>query len=299
MLRYNDFDPQDRPFNTTIAPTVGASPNFGHALTDAAVLEPVQVLSPADLLAGGETLSSEAKAQLADKDRLLDIRADDSEKGDQFRSAPITVEENTDYLLMIGVRRGARRAAVKIKGADPRITLAWVGAPAPKKNKKAEREADTDFDDEQSLPVLQAPFATGDLNEVRLVFASDGPPVNERLAQVGEARLFKLGQTGYGWTRAPRAVIRGAQKNLFKTEIMLSLIAAGLLLLALARRARELLILLAVPVYYLSAQSFFHTEYRYILAIHHFLFVIAAVTLYVACKAAWQIAQLARARYSK
>jgi hypothetical protein len=27
-------------------------------------------------------------------------------------------------------------------------------------------------------------------------------------------------------------------------------------------------------------QSAFHTEYRYILAIHYFLFIIAAVTLY-------------------
>ena len=298
MLRYNDFDPQDRPFNTTIAPTVGASPNFGHALTDATAKNNVQIISPAELLADGETLSSEAKAQLIDKDTLLEIEADNSEKGDQFRSAPIRVGENTDYLLQIPVRRGARRAAVKIKSTDPRITLAGVGAPAPKKKKKAERDADGDFDDEQSLTVLQVPFASGDLNEVRLVLSSDGPPVNERLLQVGEAQLFELGPTGYGWTRAPRAIIRGIQKNLFKTDLMLSLIAIGIVLLALARRRSELLILLAVPVYYLLTQSFFHTEYRYILAIHYFLFVIAAVSLYVAGKAAWQAVTQIRARYS-
>jgi len=39
-----------------------------------------------------------------------------------------------------------------------------------------------------------------------------------------------------------------------------------------------------VPVYYLCAQSAFHTEYRYILAIHYFLFTAAAVTLYSAGK---------------
>lgn len=299
MLRYNDFDPQDRPFNTTIAPTVAASPNFRHALTDATEMEPVQIFNPADLLATGETVASEAKAELANKDMLLDIRADNSEKGDQFRSAPIHVEENTDYLLRIPVRRGARRAAVKVKGVDPRITLVWVGAPAPKKNKKAERDAVGDFDDEQPPTVLQLPFASGDLNEVRLVLSSDGPPVNEHLVQVGEARLFELGPTGYCWTRAPRAIIRGIQKNFFKTNLMLSLIAIGILLLALARRRGELLILLAVPVYYLLAQSFFHTEYRYILAMHYFLFVIAAATLYVAGKAAWQAALQIRARYSR
>jgi hypothetical protein len=297
MLRYNDFDPQDRPFNTTIAPTIGASPNFRHKLADAVELEPVWSASPADLLANGETISSEANVKLTDKDALLDIRADNSEQSDQFRSAPIRVQENTDYLLTIPVRRGARRAAVKVKSADPRITLAWVGVPAPKKNKKAGRD-DGDFDDEQPLAVLQLPFASGDLNEVRLVISSDGPPVDEHLVQVGEARLFELGPTGYGWTRAPRAIIRGIQKNIFKTDRMLSLIVIGIVLLLLARRRSELLILLAVPVYYLLAQSFFHTEYRYILAIHYFLFVIAAVTLYVAGKAAWQVVVQIRARYS-
>jgi hypothetical protein len=61
---------------------------------------------------------------------------------------------------------------------------------------------------------------------------------------------------------------------------MLTLVAVGTLLLILARRKRALTILLAVPVYYLCAQSVFHTEYRYILVIHYFLFVLAAVTLY-------------------
>jgi len=50
-------------------------------------------------------------------------------------------------------------------------------------------------------------------------------------------------------------------------------------LLAAARRRRALLVLLAVPAYYLLVQSALHTEYRYILAIHYFLFVMAAVTL--------------------
>jgi len=298
MVRYNDFKPQDRPFNTTIAPTVADRPNFGHPLTDAAELEPVWSASPADLAAAGEVLSSEAKVDLS-ADGLLYIEADNSEQGDQFRFAPLRVRDETDYLLQIPVRRGARRAAVKVKGADPRITLTWVGLPAPKKNKKDERAVEGELDDEQPLSVLQVPFASGDLNEVRIVISSDGPPSVRRLAEIGEARLFELGPTPYGWTRAPRAIVRGLQKNLFQTNRMLTLIIIGIMLLAAARRRSELLILLVVPVYYLLAQTFFHTEYRYILAIHYFLFVVAAVTLYVAGKALLQVARLARARYSR
>jgi hypothetical protein len=80
---------------------------------------------------------------------------------------------------------------------------------------------------------------------------------------------------------------------------MWGLIIVGVVALAVARRNRELLILLVVPVYYLLAQSFFHTEYRYILAIHYFLFVMTAVTLYLAGKAMWQGARAAKARYLK
>lgn len=60
---------------------------------------------------------------------------------------------------------------------------------------------------------------------------------------------------------------------------MLPLIGIGIILLAAARRWRVLLVLLVVPAYYLSVQSALHTEYRYILAIHYFLSVMAAVTL--------------------
>ena len=60
------------------------------------------------------------------------------------------------------------------------------------------------------------------------------------------------------------------------------LIVAGIILLALARTRHALLILLAVPVYYLFTHSPFGIDYRYALPMHYFLFVIASVTLYCA-----------------
>jgi K+-sensing histidine kinase KdpD len=63
---------------------------------------------------------------------------------------------------------------------------------------------------------------------------------------------------------------------------MLALVFIGVVAIALARRGRALIILAATPIYYLCLQSAFHTEYRYILAVHYFLFVIAATALYCA-----------------
>ncbi|HEX8557375.1 MAG TPA: glycosyltransferase family 39 protein [Pyrinomonadaceae bacterium] len=81
-----------------------------------------------------------------------------------------------------------------------------------------------------------------------------------------------------GWTRPPRLLLRGAQK-LFITAVFLPLYAAGLWLLARGRRRRALAALLVVPLYFLCVQSALHTEHRYVLAVHYFLFAVAAHAL--------------------
>ena len=85
--------------------------------------------------------------------------------------------------------------------------------------------------------------------------------------------------TSEGWTR-PAALVVGGIQRLFSTAVVLPLVVAGLILLALGGQGRLLAILLAIPVYYFCMQSVLHTEYRYVLAIHYFLFVIAAVAIY-------------------
>jgi len=88
-----------------------------------------------------------------------------------------------------------------------------------------------------------------------------------------------------GWTRAPRLAVRAAQK-LFITALDLPLVLLGLFILARTRQTRALAVLLAVPLYYLCAQSALHTEYRYVLAVHYFLFIAAAAPLYHVGRAA-------------
>jgi peptidoglycan/LPS O-acetylase OafA/YrhL len=61
------------------------------------------------------------------------------------------------------------------------------------------------------------------------------------------------------------------------TAIFLPLVLIGAGLLVHRRQFRSLAILLAVPFYYFCTQSALHTEYRYVLVIHYFLFVLAAL----------------------
>jgi 4-amino-4-deoxy-L-arabinose transferase-like glycosyltransferase len=91
-----------------------------------------------------------------------------------------------------------------------------------------------------------------------------------------------------GWARAPRLAVRALQR-LFITAVFLPLYLAGLLLLLRAGRTRALAALLTVPLYYLCVQSALHTEYRYVLAVHYFLFIVAAAALYHAGLAARRV----------
>ena len=99
------------------------------------------------------------------------------------------------------------------------------------------------------------------------------------VVEVGRVELFELGAASHTWTRVPRFIVSAIQK-LFITAIILPLVIIGVVLLARARRWPSLALLLVVPVYYFCVQSAVHTEYRYVLAIHYFLFVLAAVTLH-------------------
>ncbi len=69
-------------------------------------------------------------------------------------------------------------------------------------------------------------------------------------------------------------------QRLFITAIFLPLTLIGAAILLYQRQLQTLAILLVVPCYYFCIQSALHTEYRYVLVIHYFLFVLAAVGAY-------------------
>jgi len=88
---------------------------------------------------------------------------------------------------------------------------------------------------------------------------------------------------------SPSAGLIGRQvrlvQKLFITVIFLPLVLLGAALLAYRREFQKLALLLVVPFYYFCTQSALHTEYRYVLVIHYFLFMLAGVAVYsIACK---------------
>lgn len=93
------------------------------------------------------------------------------------------------------------------------------------------------------------------------------------------------------WQLLFQGPLRTVQK-LFITAIFLPLALIGAGVLLYRRHFQKLAILLVVPCYYFCTQSALHTEYRYVLVIHYFLFVLPAVAVYsIACRIRLSLAE--------
>jgi Dolichyl-phosphate-mannose-protein mannosyltransferase len=298
MLNYNSPESKGWPFDTARVPVVSMEASFGHQPEIPAETISEWAVSAAEMKANGNQFARQSVVSLSEDRQTLRLEGDNSAFGDQITSAPIAVEPNTDYVLTLKAKHVSGLAAAKVTSADRRITLASAIIVAPDegrlRNAKAATEAAADDDEaetevaklqtdaELSIPVFDLPFATGNGSEVLLVISNNGQSSTRPVVEIGQAQLYKLSPTPHVWTKLVRPSVRGIQRNLYTTSRLLPLVIIGIILLSLAGQKRALVVLLVVPVYYLTVQSVFHTEYRYILSIHCFLFVMAAVTIYCA-----------------
>jgi 4-amino-4-deoxy-L-arabinose transferase-like glycosyltransferase len=108
-----------------------------------------------------------------------------------------------------------------------------------------------------------------------------------------ERTPLRLAAPNFGVSPLLQWPLRFVQK-LFITALFLPLTLIGAAILVYRKQFQTLALLLAVPCYYFCSQSALHTEYRYVLVIHYFLFVLAAVAVYtIGCRltAAWKAAR--------
>ena len=256
--------------------TISPSPPVTHSLAIPEGTAPTWANSPADLLTNGTINSTQAEISLTPGGQMLSIKGDDSKYEAQLSSAFILVRQNTDYLLQMPVKIEQGRLTINVASTEASTTYASAIVEAQDWKTPAE----------QPLQMIQIPFVSRSDAPVRIIFANGGSRPVRPVVQIGQAQLYALGPTAQVWTQYPRAFISIVQK-LFITAIMLPLAIFGLFLLVRRRQSRTLVLLLVVPAYYLSFQSALHTEYRYVLAIHYFLFVLVALALHTIAGFLW------------
>ncbi|HKV42909.1 MAG TPA: glycosyltransferase family 39 protein [Blastocatellia bacterium] len=286
MLRGNEAGPLRWPMSTATVPILAPSAPYRHPLRPEAGVLPVATISPGDLLTRG-VVSPGATRSLTPPG-LFNFIGDASEFGDQVVSAPVVVSQRSDYLLVVEVSLDRGAEAVKVTTPDKQRALASQIIPErqavktanPFKGPNYYGKGQGEMTAPEVDPELALPFAAGRNTEVRIVFSNNGGTGGSGAATVAWAKVYLMGPTPYFWTRWIREPLSYLQKHIYRTNAMLPLVLIGIALLVFARRTSALIVLLVVPVYYLSVHSALHVEYRYVLAIHYFLYCMAATSIY-------------------
>ena len=250
-----------RPVSSEPAPT--------HSLGSVAQGEPAWSKYPADLIASGPQMHNSKLSASADGN-ALQIETDAGRREGAIASFSIAVERNSDYLF---------RLPVRVESGNLMVSVLRSSQGKPLASSPVLHPLETSGLFAQTALMLEVPFVNRDSDSVLLVLSNEGKRPVQTTAQVGRMELFRLGTASFVWARYLRVFIHGAQ-GFFLSAWVVPLALVGVLLLLAADEGRFLLILLAIPLYYICTQSFLHTEYRYVMAIQYSLFVLTAATLY-------------------
>jgi hypothetical protein len=254
-------------FKFARVPIVATEAPVLHAL-DVGSASPIWADSPSDLFAKPGFVSSAAKAALSSDSQRLGIESDTTKYGVQIASVPIAIEKHHDYLLRLPLKLEDGRVSVRVTDATQSSVLA---------------STDVDLNEglsslDQPVNNLALPFVSGNESQVCVSLANNAPVSARSVAEIGRLELFDLGASSQAWMRYPRFPIRTLQK-FFVTAAVLPCVIFGIGVLLWKRNFRTLILLLLVPVYYVIFQSALHTERRYVIAIHYFTLIFAAIFL--------------------
>lgn len=253
---------------------VAAAAPVSQSLKAADKLEPVWARSPAELIAETGVASNGVTAEQVDEGRMLRIVGDETKYGNQIVSLPIPVKADRDYIFRLTLKLEEGRALLKVTDLDPNVNQHQALAASIIDLVEGVAPA------EQALKRVELPFVSGNRTQVRLVLSNNASAPVRPVARMGQIELYELGPSAYQWTRYPRSLIRNLQR-FFLTAWFLPLIIFGIIAIVGARRTHTVLLLLSVPLYYLVVQSALHTERRYVIAVHYFLTIFAAVFLWL------------------
>jgi hypothetical protein len=249
---------------------VSTTPAVTHPLNLTGQKQPAWASKPSDFIAVVTGPQTNANISIAPDSQSLRIEAPNLQAGNQIVSLPIRVEKHGDYLFRIPIK--VEQGSIVFRVTSPDQKQVFGSTPV--------------FHPLELIPgsvrqpvTVRIPFVSRDTDSVRLVISNEDKRHALSVVEVGRTELFRLGPASARWTRYPRILFNGLQR-FFITAWMIPLAVIGALLLTVKGGVRTLVVLLAVPLYYLSAQSFLHTEYRYVMVIQHVVFILVAVTLY-------------------
>lgn len=222
-------------------------------------LTPVQFLSSQP-----ETLNG-LKYSLDESQQQVEFTSSAGVYPDLVRTSEIPVDTYTTYKLTVPVKTLRGRIILTVTDSDHDVLAATI-TPDPIKIKDSTVPSDAE---------VMIPFNTGSANKVLLVVTGSSTPV----WSFGTLNLYRIGKSSFALSLPFRWALYEVQEIL-RSSWLVPFALLGTLILAFARRFRELAWLLALPLYFIMVSSLMHMEHRYILVIYYLLPIVAVVPIY-------------------
>lgn len=246
---------------------VAPEPAPSHSVSGLAQQSPVWTKRPVDLFGPNAGVTLLFPSTLGDTVPLV---GPSDRPTTVFFSNQVAVERNTDYLIRVPISLEDGSLVASVQSNQRTIASSPVFHPLEPAVLVS-----------QPTVMLELPFVSGKSESVTLVLSNEGKRPVQTIMKIGKMELYRLGPSSFGWTKYLRSIVNLVQR-FFITAWILPLAIIGILGMWRAGKQRYLPILMAIPLYYVCAQSFLHTEYRYVMAIQYTLFVCVAATLYLA-----------------
>lgn len=250
-------------------PLISTSPAITHDHSTANDKQPAWSISPEEAILKGVGQSSEMLTSLAEGGRVLRMMGGNFSRVQRATFPASTIRRDTDYLLSVPLKLERGSATIHIESRNTGARLASTVTLVPRADISPES---------QPFVFVRIPFVSGQTDLITVVLDMGGTD-GMGVVQLGAMKLFALGPASPFWTYYPRVLIRTVQ-GFFLTAYMLPLTVIGIGLLAMARQKAALIVLLAVPAYYLASHSLFHTEYRMVLPLQYFYSMLSALALH-------------------
>ena len=251
-------------------PIISAEPTVSHPVEITKNTPLVWSRSPPELLSESQ-MSGSARTSLFEEGEIaLRLESDNTANAIQLITKPIILRPHFDYVLTVPVKIHQGRLSITVRRVGYPKILASAALPD-----SLERLPYTNA----YAPMLQIPFVSPIHDQVQLVITNVESPTSHAIIDVGRAQLNELGPASYLWTRYPRMLSKTVQK-LFVTRYFLPLTILGAVILVVHRRKVALAVILTVPLYYLLSHAALHFEYRYILPVYFFWFILVGLAIY-------------------
>lgn len=222
-------------------------------------------LTPVQFLSSQPETLKELRYSLDESQQRVEFTSSPGIYPELVRTSAIPVDVYTTYKLTVPVKTVQGRIILSVTDSERKV-LATTITPDPIKVKDSSAPSDTE---------VVIPFSSGSADKVFLVVSGSSTPV----WSFGTINLYRVGQSSAAFSLPFRWTLYQAQKTLNSGWLM-PFALLGILLLAFARRGRELAWLLALPLYFILVGSLTHMEHRYIIVIYYLLPILAVVPFY-------------------